>query len=198
MNLATMWEEIRGTHHDVTEDDIRQAFGDYHNLLCWLATFLIADDKLTDACMVDASTIAERQTPVFHEWLVHWAARATIECALQEQHPVIAELASKYETSEPVHLKHAPLSREYFLVLVKNSKVLRADLDPLCRFVLVLCGIAKNSYDEVAAQLGISRSAVEQAYCVAFDTLEIAAHRVPSNADVSASHSGKARQIEAV
>lgn len=55
---------------------------------------------------------------------------------------------------------------------IKDSEEIRARLDPLRRFVLVLCGIAKKSYPEVAAQPGISRRAVEGAYCVAFDALE--------------------------
>ena len=58
-----------------------------------------------------------------------------------------------------------------FLWLINNAAEIHARLDVLCRFVLVLRGIAKDSCDEVATQLGISRSAIEQAYCVAFDTL---------------------------
>lgn len=186
MNLATKLEEIRGTRDDVAEDDIRQAFGDYHNLLRWLANFLITDGKGRDAYLVDACTIAETQTPAFHEWLVHWAARATIGNTLQERHTVIAELASEYEKSEPVPAK-LPLSKQDFLFLVTNSEKLCALLDPLCRFVLVLCGVAKNSYDEVATRLGISRSAVARAYSVAFGILEVAAERVPCIAEPVAS-----------
>ncbi|HVO63905.1 MAG TPA: hypothetical protein VMT53_23485 [Terriglobales bacterium] len=172
MNLTAILEELRGRQNDVTEDDIRRAFGDYHNLLSWLAAFLTADEKRKDAYIVDACTIAETQTQDFHEWLILWAARATIQHALQEQHAVIAELASKYERSEPGHLRHAPLSRENFLFLIKNAEVLRSCFDPLCRFVLVLNGIAKSSFDEAAAQLGTSPSAVERAYSAACDSLE--------------------------
>jgi hypothetical protein len=154
MKLATLLGEITGNHRCATPDDIRKVFGDYHNLLRWLTGFLVGDEKLADACIVDACTIAETESPDFHEWLVHWGARATVGCALQRQHANIAELASKYE-SEPAHRKHPALSPEYFLSLV-------------------LRGIANDSYDKVAAQLGVSRSAVEGAYCVALDALELA------------------------
>ena len=174
MKLERIFEEIVGNRRGATPDDIRKVFGDYHDLLRWLTGFLIGDEKLADACMVDACTIAETQTPDFHEWLVHWGARATVGCALQRQQANIAELAPKYEKSEPAHLKHLALSPEYFLLLIKNSKDIHARLDVLCRFVLVLRGIAKDSCDEVAAQLGISRSAVERAYCTGFDTLDLA------------------------
>lgn len=174
MKLATILEIIRGTHRYATADDIRNVFGDYHNALHWLAVFLIGDEKLADACIVDACTIAQTQTPIFHEWLVHWAARATVRCALQSQHARIAELAPEYEKNEPVQLELRPLSAEYFRVLVKNSERVHARLDVLCRFVLVIRGIAKDSCDQVAAQLGISPGAVERAYCTAFDTLGVA------------------------
>jgi hypothetical protein len=174
MKLLTILEKIRENHRHATADDIRKVFGDYHNVLHWLAVFLIGDGKLADACIVDACTIAQTQTPVFHEWLVHWSARATVRCAFQRQHARIAELAAEYERGEPVHLEHPPLSPEHFRLLIKNSEIIHARLDVLCRFVLVIRGIAKDSCAKVAAQLGISRSAVERAYGVAFDSLKLA------------------------
>jgi len=186
MKLPRIFEEIIGNRRGATPDDIRKVFGDYHNLLRWLTGFLIGDEKLADACMVDACTIAETQTPDFHEWLVHWGARATVGCALQRRHADIAELASKYENSEPAHRKHPALSPEYFLSLVKNSEDIHARLDVLCRFVLVLCGIANDSYDKVAAQLGVSRSAVEAAYGIAVEALELASDKVLCSAYVPA------------
>jgi hypothetical protein len=174
MKLATILEAIRGSHRCATADDIRNVFGDYHNVLRWLAVFLIGDEKLADACIVDACTIAQTQTPIFHEWLVYWAARATLRCAFQRQHAAIAELAPEYEKGEPVEVELPPLSAEYFRLLIKNSEDIRARLDVLCRFALVIRGIAKDSYGQVAAQLGSSRSAVERAYCIGFDTLNLA------------------------
>ena len=92
------------------------------------------------------------------------------------EHAKIGELAPNYERGEPQHPKHPPLSVKEFLWLINNAAEIHARLDILCRFVLVLRGIAKDSYDEVATQLGISRSAVEQAYCAAFDLLTNAAN----------------------
>ncbi len=171
LKLATILYEIRTKHRYATTDDIRDAFGDYHNLLRWLAVFLTGDESLAQGCVVDACTIAETQTQDFHEWLVHWAARATVRCTLHREHTTIAELVPTCETGEPLHAKHPPLSVREFLWLINNAAEIHARLNVLCRFVLVLRGIARDSYDEVATQLGISRSAVEQAYCVAFDTL---------------------------
>ena len=194
MKLATILEEIRGKRLCATADDIRKTFGDYHNLLRWLAVFLTGDEKLADACIVDACAIAESQTQDFHEWLINWAARATVGCVLHRQHANIVELATKYEKCEPDHSRHPALSPEYFLSLVKNFEDIQARLDVLCRFVLVLRGIANDSYDKVASQLGISRSAAEGAYCVAFDTLELAAE-VLCSADIPTRHTKKERTL---
>jgi membrane protein DedA with SNARE-associated domain/DNA-directed RNA polymerase specialized sigma24 family protein len=186
--MTTMLKEIRGNHRCAKADDIREVFGDYHNVLRWLTVFLNGDDKLADAFIVDACSIAQTQTPDFHEWLVHWAARATVGCALQVQHVGIVELAPEYEKSEPVHGEHPPLSAEYFRLLIEKSEVIYARLDVLCRFVLVMRGIAKYSCVEVATQLGVSPGAVERAYCIAFDTLALASSEVLCNADVPPCH----------
>jgi hypothetical protein len=80
--------------------------------------------------------------------------------------------------------KRSPLSPEDLQLLIEESGVLPARLDVLCRFVLVMHGIAKESCGEVAAQLGVSQNAVERSYCVAFDTLHLMSKRMLCNADI--------------
>src|SRR6478609_721951 len=162
MKLATMLEQIRGNHRYATVDDIRKVFGDYHNVLHWLALFLIGDMRLAEACVVDACSIAETQAALFHEWLIQWAARATLRCALQIQHSQIAEIASEYENRGAVYARRLQLTAEHFQRLIENSKEVHDRLDVLCRFVLVLHGIAKDSCDQVAAQLGVSQNTVDE------------------------------------
>src|SRR5215467_7162686 len=120
MNITTILEEIRRSQRRVTENDIRRVFGDFHNMLRWVAVFLIEDEKPADDCVIDACTVAGAQTPVFHEWLVHWGARATVARALQGQRAEIARLAHQYDQGEPVRRKYPLLSAEDFLLLVKN------------------------------------------------------------------------------
>lgn len=179
------WPDIldRPSYRYATVEDVRKIFADYHDALHWLAGFLIGD-KLASACVIDACNIADRQDPVFHEWLAHWAARATLRCALQMQGADIAELAPTYERFGRPPAKRSPLSPEDLQLLIEESDVLPARLDILCRFVLVMHGIAKESCEEVAAQLGVSEKAVERAYCVAFDTLHLTSERVLCNAGI--------------
>lgn len=180
------WPDIldileRPSHRYATVEDVRKVFADYHDALHWLAGFLVGD-KLAPPCVIDACNIAERQEPVFHEWLAHWAARATLRCALQMLRADIAKLAPTYERFEPVDEMRPPLSAGDLQPLVEERDALRTRLDVLCRFVLVMHGIAKESCGEVAAQLGVSQSAVERAYCVAFDTFHLMSNRMPGNA----------------
>src|SRR5271157_2689167 len=191
---AMKWPDIldRPNHRYATVEDVRKIFADYHDALHWLAGFLIGD-KLAPACVIDACNIAERQGPVFHEWLAHWAARATLHCALQMLRADVAELAPTYERFEGVHEKRSPLSPEDLELLIEESDVLPARLDVLCRFVLVMCGIVKESSEEVAAHLGVSQSAVERAYCVAFDTLHLQSERMLCEADIPVELSRSAR-----
>jgi hypothetical protein len=182
------WPDIldildRSNHRYATVEDVRKIFADYHDALHWLARFLIGD-KLAPACVIDACNITERQGPVFHEWLAHWAARATLRCALQMQEADVVELGPKYERFKGAHEKRSPLSPEDLHLLVEESDVLRARLEILCRFVLIMHGIAKEPCEEVAAQLRVSQSAVERAYCVAFDTLHLMSKRMLCNADI--------------
>jgi len=174
VKLATLFEEIRRKHRYATADDIRQTFGDYHNVLHWLVTFLIGDEPSIDSQIVDACALTETQTPDFHDWLVHWAARATVRHTLHSQSERIRQLAPLYEKKAPVHQDHPPISIEEFRVLITSADQVREQLDVLCRFVLLIRGIAKEPLEEVAAQLGISRNAVESAYCVAYDLLRAA------------------------
>ena len=171
-NLATIIQKMWGKDRYATVADIRGVFGDYHNALRWLALFLIGDEQSADACIVDACTVAQSQAPTFHEWLIHWGALATLRCAFHRQGASIAELASQYEQREPVQKERPPLSAEHFRVLVEYSEDIYARLDVLCRFVLVMRGIAKDRSEEVAAKLRISSATVERAYLLAFDVLE--------------------------
>ena len=176
------WTHLLQGHRYATIEDVRKIFADYHDALHWLAGFLIGEER-APACVIDACNIAERQGPVFHEWLAHWAARATLRCALLTERQKIADLAPEYERFERVHSTRSPLSAEELQLLIERSEVLPSRLDVLCRFVLVMHGIAKEPYEDVAGQLAITPKAVERAYCVAFDTLHIISKEMPRDAE---------------
>ena len=183
--LTMILDEIMGKHQTATVDDIRRTFGEYHNLLRWLTAFLLEEQKVDEDCIVDACNIADKQGPEFHEWLIHWAAHATINCVYDKQQQRIAEFASKYENGELPERRYAPLSPRHISVLLRNSRQIQGALDLLCRFVLVLHGMGQLSYREIAMQLRISELAVERAYATAFEAVELASDRVLENSGMT-------------
>lgn len=173
MTFATIFNSNGNKHRCATAADIADLFGDYHNLLRWLASFLIEEEELAADSIVDACTIAPTQAPLFHEWLVHWAARATVRCAFQIQESEITQIASGYDCHHLTAVEALPLSVDQFQFLVKNSKEIRSHMDAVCRIVLVLRGIARDSFKEIATQLRIPQRAVEFAYSTAIDHINV-------------------------
>lgn len=159
-------------------ENFRSTFRDYHDALNWLASLVVDDEKLGPACIVDACRVADRQSQTFNEWLIHWAGIATVRCAIEKQHGRIAELTRSYDKrNEQADLERPPLSENQWRVMIENSSLIRARIDLLSRFVLVVRGIGGNSYRETAAELGTTTDAAKHAYAVAFDALEFVSTR---------------------
>jgi DNA-directed RNA polymerase specialized sigma24 family protein len=57
--------------------------------------------------------------------------------------------------------------------VASESGAIRNRLDVLSRFVLILCGVEQRPSCEAARLLGISKHAVDVAYCAALDSLEV-------------------------
>jgi hypothetical protein len=172
VNVAQIWESFRVGHRNATLEEIRELFGDYQNVLNWLATFLLKDEDLANDSTVDACTIAESQTAAFHEWLIYWGARATVRVAMQKQYEAVATIGSRYDEGQIVEDGRDPLSVGQLRSLVQNSGEIAGRLDLFCRFVLVLRGIAQDSFVEVGRQLGVSVKAVVRAYSVAIAEID--------------------------
>ena len=139
----------------------------------WLANFLTGDEKIAEACVVDACAKAESENPSLQEWSSTWASMSTIRSAAQIQQQRIAQLSSAYVQSGCIHGGHMTLSSDWCDVLLEESSVVCARLDILCRFALVICGLEKRSANEAALLLGVDPASVEGAYCAAIKSLEV-------------------------
>ncbi len=139
----------------------------------WLANFLTGDEKIADACVVDACVQAELENSGLQEWPSKWASMSTIRCAAQIQHQRIAQLSSAYMQSGCVHGGHAVLSSDWCDILLEESRVVCGRLDIFCRFALVICGLEKRSANEAALLLGVDPASVEGAYWTAIKCLEV-------------------------
>jgi DNA-directed RNA polymerase specialized sigma24 family protein len=164
-------EETHQKQGHATASDVGRVFTDYRQELEWLALFLTGDEKLVEACLVDARTLATTENQVFEEWLEHWARRATINSAAGMQQSRIRQLAATYERRPCLHGEHGPLPSESAELLKLRSPVLTSRLDVLCRFALVLRGIERYSTLESALMLGVGKVSLEAAYCAALESV---------------------------
>ena len=148
-------------------------FSENREELEWLANFLTGDEKIAEACVVDACAQAGSGNPSLQEWSSKWASMSTIRSAAQVQQQRIAQLSSTYMKCGCIHGGHTALSSDCCDILLDESSVVCARLDIFCRFALVICGLEKRSANEAALLLGIDPVSVEGAYCTAINCLEV-------------------------
>lgn len=154
-------------------EEIRTAFIENSQALTWLAEFLTGDEMIASACVIDAWALTETQYEIGQLWLWTWPRDATIHSAIDIQRSRIAQLSPMYDRGGCIHKYHAPLSQDMIGFVASESDAIRHKLDVLCRFVLILCGVEQRPSGEAAVLLGISKHAVDVAYCAALESLEI-------------------------
>ena len=159
--------------HHATGEEVRKAFREHREELAWLAVFLTADAELAKVCVVDAFALATTPEDVFAQSLERWTRRCTIRSAVEMQQSRIALLASVYECAPYAHGDHAPVAPVVLDLLYERPEEVGIHLDVLCRAALVLRGIERYSLTDSALILGVSRTAVEAAYCAALQELDI-------------------------
>ncbi len=156
-----------------TGEELRTTFRQHGEELVWLALFLTGDAELANACVVDAFSVATAPNDGLALSPEGWARLCTIGSAIEMQQWRISLLASVHELTPCHHRDDVPLDPADLELLYDSPEELNLILDVLCRAALVLCGIEGYSSTESALMLGVSRTAVETAYCTALESLEI-------------------------
>jgi DNA-directed RNA polymerase specialized sigma24 family protein len=159
--------------HHATGEEVREVFREHKEELAWLAVFLTGGAELAKVCLVDAFALATAPSDVVAESLERWTRCCTIRSAIEMRQSRISLLASIYERTSCGPWNHAPLSPVLLDLLYDNPEELGLRLDVLCRAGLVLCGVEGYSSTDSALLLGVSRTAVEAAYCTALAFLEV-------------------------
>ncbi len=170
----------------LTAEEVRAAFAEHPEQLEWLAKFLTADKRLSEVCIADACALASTESDVTVQWLEPWFRACTIRSAVEMLHSRISALASIYERADDHRYSPAPLHPDTLDLLYEQPEQLARSLDVLCRAAVVLIGVERNSFSQAARILGVSRTAVELAYCAALEVLEILRFRTRSHFDINA------------
>jgi len=159
--------------HHATGEEVRRAFREHREELAWLAVFLTPDAELAKVCVVDAFALATTPTDVLAQSLERWTRRCTIRSAIEMQQSRISLLASIYERAPYRDCNHLSIGPVVLDLLYDTPEELGLCLDVFCRTALVLRGIERYSPTDAALILGVSRTAVEAAYCTALQELEV-------------------------
>ena len=157
--------------------EIVACFQDQRQLLGKLAFLITGDQATAEQAIIAACEVTLRGNSPFHDWLFEWAKAATITRAISERAVAIRLCGAEYKARPCDHAKHllqgdaeeraASLNR----ILRANGERLIAELDPLCRAVLVLRVAIRSSIQDCVIRLNASRAAVLAANCRAMTWL---------------------------
>lgn len=157
--------------------EIVQCFRHQSLLLGKLAILITTDQAAAEECIVEACDRTLRGNTPFRDWLLEWTKVATITSAVSRTAEAIRGCEATHMTRRCTHPEHLSLidaaTREADLnfVLQCDPQEVPAQLDPLCRAVLVLRLATQSSFHDCVLRVNISRAAVLAANCLAMTWL---------------------------
>ncbi len=158
--------------------EIVACFQNEASLLGKLAFLVTGDQATAVQSVVNARDITLHGNSPFREWLLEWASIATITSALSQRPEAIRVCETLYKARPCTHAEHLwqddAEERESTLNLIMqaDAQKLIAELDPLCRAILVLRVAIRSSIEECVLRLNVSRAAVLGAHCHAMTRLQ--------------------------
>ncbi len=179
--------------HHASAAEIVVCFRDQENMLHRLAFLITADPATAEQAVCQACEITLQGNSPFRDWLLEWAKAATIAAAISLQGKVIRPYEAMYKhrsclhVEHPCHLDDERRAASLALILQMDAQKIIADLDPLCRAILVLRIAIRSSIPDCSLRLNVSRSAAAAANCLAMTWLDYH-HMKPSEDDHNVSH----------
>lgn len=173
--------------------EIVTCFRDERCLLTKLAFLITGDQASADQSVDNACAVTLHGNSPFRDWLLEWAKAATITSAISQKLPALRSCEAAYQTKCCNHDEHLWQSdadeREAGLSLIVKAdpRKLIAELDPLCRAILVLRLAIRSSIQDCVLRLNVSRAGVLAANCQAMTWLH-EFHRKGLEADQNASY----------
>ena len=159
------------TRNHASPAEIVACFQDQRNVLGRLAFLITGDQATADLAVVQACQITLQGNSPFRDWLLEWAKAATIASAISHGTEAIRICEAAYKDQRCPHVEHlSPGDDEeraasLDLILGADAQTLTAELDSLCRAVLVLRVAIRSSIQDCALRLNVSRAAVLAANC---------------------------------
>ena len=159
------------TRNHASPAEIVACFQDQRNVLGRLALLITGDQARADQAVVQACEMTFQGNSPFRDWLFEWAKAATIASAISHGTEAIRVREAAYKDQRCLHVEHLSQSNaeeraaSLDLILGADAQTLTAELDSLCRAVLVLRVAIRSSIQDCALRLNVSRAAVRAANC---------------------------------
>jgi hypothetical protein len=173
--------------------EVVACFQDQRNVLGRLAFLITGDHTTADQAVVQACEITLQGNSPFRNWLLEWAKAATIAGAISLQGDAIRVCAAMYKDRRCPHVEHLcqfddeRRAASLALILQTETRKIIAELDPLCRAILVLRIAIRSSIQDCSLRLNVSRAAVLAANCHAMTWLDHC-HVKPLEDDYTVAH----------
>ena len=151
--------------------EVLACFQGQRNVLGRLAFLITGDQTTADQAIDQACEMTLHGNSPFRDWLFEWAKAATIASAISHGTEAIRICEAAYKDQRCPHVEHlSPGDDEeraasLDLILGADAQTLIAELDSLCRAVLVLRVAIRSSIQDCALRLNVSRAAVLAANC---------------------------------
>ena len=173
--------------------EIVACFQDQRNVLGRLAFLITGGQATAEQAVVQACEMTLQGNSPFRDWLFEWAKAATIASAISHGTEAICICEAAHKDRRCPHVQHLSQgdaeerAPSLDLILGTDAQTLIAELDPLCRAVLVLRVAIRSSIQDCALRLNVSRAAVFGANCHAMTWLHDG-HVKPVEENHDASH----------
>jgi DNA-directed RNA polymerase specialized sigma24 family protein len=173
--------------------EIVACFQNDTKLLDRLAFFITADRTTAEQAVAQACETTLQGNSPFRNWLLEWAKAATIARAISLQGLAIRACEAMYKERRCPHVDHlCHLDNEgraasLALILRMDAQKMIAELDPLCRAILVLRIAIGSSIQDCSLRLNVSRAVVLASNCLAMTWLDYQ-HMKPLEADHTRLH----------
>jgi hypothetical protein len=164
------------SHASATE--IVACFRDQGHLLDRLAFLITADQTTAERAASQACEITLQGNSPFRNWLFEWAKAATITRAISLVGEAIRACEAMYKDRRCPHVEHLcqfedeRRAASLALLVEMDAQKIVAELDPLCRALLLLRVAIRSSIQDCSLRLNVSRTAVLGANCHAMTWLE--------------------------
>ena len=158
--------------------EIAACFQDQRRLLRKLAFLVTGDEASADQAIDAACEITLRGNTPFRDWILEWAKAITITAATSLKADAIRACEALYKDRRCPHVEHLchlddeQRATSLALILQMDAQNIIAELDPLCRAILVLRIAIRSSVPDCSLRLNVSRSTAAAANCVAMTWLD--------------------------